>query len=218
MPGAKSEARTQDLDRYFPKSRKNRGTETVADAVLKCKWTILILADLADGFTRPSQILRRHPELTPKVLWERLNKLVSLSVVCRRQGSGYPKKTCYRLTAEGRRLSCWARALTATGLSVSQWEEILRCRHTLRILRLLLRQSARPKVLRFRLSVTDKVLFDRLRKLESTGLVQRRILSGRPIQVFYAVTPQAQALRPLLDRAAPLDRVSQRSVPSDDSE
>lgn len=46
--------------------------------------------------------------------------------------------------------------------------------------------------------VSQKMLTQTLRHLERDGLLQRTLLSDRPIQVSYALTPLGQSLAPIL--------------------
>ncbi|MCS7224117.1 MAG: winged helix-turn-helix transcriptional regulator [Armatimonadetes bacterium] len=182
----------------FPISKVPRWLTPPVDEVLRCKWSVLVLALLGEGKRRPSQILKSCPGLTAKVLGERLKKLQILGLVQREPSDGFPKKTIYRLTPHGRRAAQWASLLISSGLTYDQWTQILGCRHTARVLSFLAHQSCRPKVLRYQLRMSDKVLFDRLKKLEQMGLVVRRVLAARPLQVFYALSPKAQNVLALL--------------------
>jgi DNA-binding HxlR family transcriptional regulator len=47
-------------------------------------------------------------------------------------------------------------------------------------------------------TLSDKVLADRLRDLQSRGLVYRRVHTGFPTRTTYALTPAGVQLRPLL--------------------
>lgn len=168
--------------------------------LLRCKWSVCVLAALGERLCRPSQILRRFSDLTPKVLWQRLKKLEKLGLVKRLAFDGYPRRTEYRLTSEGKRLAVWAESLLRSGLTVDELTAILKCRYMVAILLLLSNQPRRPKGLKARLKVSDKVLFERLSKLESLGLVSREILPTKPIQVLYHLTEKGKAILPLLQK------------------
>ncbi len=166
--------------------------------VLRCKWSVAVLAALNDGFRRPSQILRHYPSLTAKVLAERLRKLERLNLVERFAFDGYPRHTEYRLTVDGEVLARWAKGLLTSGLSMDELTTVLRCRYIVAILRLLTERPRRPKELRARLRIADKLLFERLAKLETLQLVRREIVPTRPLQVRYHLTERGAALLPLL--------------------
>jgi DNA-binding HxlR family transcriptional regulator len=166
--------------------------------ILRCKWSVVVLAELGDGTSRPSQILRRHSNLKPKVLWQRLRKLERFNLVQRFTFDGYPRRTDYRLTEEGLKLAQWAKSLLQSGLTLDELTTVLRCRYMVAILKLLAQQPRRPKSLRARLKIADKLLFERLAKLERLGLVWREIVPTKPIQVRYHLTERARSLMPLL--------------------
>ncbi len=166
--------------------------------ILRCKWSVVVLAELGDGASRPSQILRRHSNLKPKVLWQRLRKLERFKLVQRFTFDGYPRRTDYRLTEEGLKLAQWAKSLLQSGLTLDELTTVLRCRYMVAILKLLAQQPRRPKSLRARLKIADKLLFERLAKLERLGLVWREIVPTKPIQVRYHLTERARSLMPLL--------------------
>jgi len=46
--------------------------------------------------------------------------------------------------------------------------------------------------------VSDRVLSERLKELEQTGIVTRRVIPDPPIRVEYALTEKGQALDPIL--------------------
>lgn len=180
-------------------------------AVLGCKWSVAVLVALYKGFIRPSQILRHYPSLTGKVLWERLSKLTALSFVRKVDYHSFPRHTEYHLTEQGRKIAVWAKALMESGLGIDELTTVLRCRYMVAILKLLSEQPRRPKSLKARLRVADKILFDRLAKLEVLGLVQREIVPTRPVQVRYHITERGRSLLPLLPeerkRAAKIDPI-----------
>ncbi|MDQ2623468.1 MAG: helix-turn-helix transcriptional regulator [Actinomycetota bacterium] len=44
--------------------------------------------------------------------------------------------------------------------------------------------------------LSDRLLSQRLRELEATGLVERRVEDGKPVRVFYGLTEKGLGLRP----------------------
>ena len=47
--------------------------------------------------------------------------------------------------------------------------------------------------------ISDRLLSERLRELESAGLVKRTVCAGPPISVVYELTPSGRDLEPALD-------------------
>jgi DNA-binding HxlR family transcriptional regulator len=72
--------------------------------LLRCKWTIAILGLLSEGCNRPSQLERSLDGLTPKVLNERLAKLMRYGLLERRNYDETPPHVEYVLTRRGEEL------------------------------------------------------------------------------------------------------------------
>ncbi|MFN4179695.1 MAG: winged helix-turn-helix transcriptional regulator, partial [Armatimonadota bacterium] len=130
---------------------------------------------------------------------------------------GFPRHTEYRLTLLGKKVAKWAKRLLESGLTVDELTAVLRCRYMVEMLRLLAQQPRRPKGLRARLKISDKLLFERLAKLEALSLVRREIIPTRPVQVRYHLTERAQTLLPLLTAEATVKRAEKIGVQKDAS-
>lgn len=69
------------------------------------------------------------------------------------------------------------------------------------ILRVLLDGPARFGEIQARVpDLSDRLLSERLKELEETGIVVRTVDDGRPVQVRYSLTKRGQALEPVLDQ------------------
>ena len=78
--------------------------------------------------------------------------------------------------------------------------EILGKRWTGLILRALMDSPRRFTQIRAYVEgLSDRLLSERLQELEAEGIVERRVHTGRPVQVEYALTKKGAALRPVLD-------------------
>ena len=75
--------------------------ELAVQQILKCKWTMAILASIAAGVQRPADLLRACPGLSHKVLDQRLAKLVRLRVAVRAVVSERPRHVSYALSDFG---------------------------------------------------------------------------------------------------------------------
>jgi DNA-binding HxlR family transcriptional regulator len=58
--------------------------------------------------------------------------------------------------------------------------------------------------------LSDRLLSERLKELESEGIVERRVLDGSPVRVEYSLTPKGEALEPALRE---LKRWAQKNLP-----
>lgn len=78
--------------------------------------------------------------------------------------------------------------------------EILGKRWTALILRALVDGPKRFTEIRaYVAGLSDRLLSERLQELESEGIVQRHVHTGRPVQVEYALTQKGADLRPVLE-------------------
>lgn len=81
------------------------------------RWTTLVLRNLMSGggyaYTELAESL---PQLSDKVLTERLRSLVAAGLVERRVADGFPRRTEYRITTRGQELRPLLIELYRTGL------------------------------------------------------------------------------------------------------
>ncbi|MGA4839940.1 winged helix-turn-helix transcriptional regulator [Streptomyces sp. G45] len=84
----------------------------IALAALRGRWTTLVVRELLDGATRTySELAARLPQLSDKVLTDRLAQLAAAGVVQRTRTPGWPPAVTYRLTPHGRELGPVLQAL-----------------------------------------------------------------------------------------------------------
>ncbi|MBB5852786.1 winged helix-turn-helix transcriptional regulator [Amycolatopsis umgeniensis] len=76
----------------------------VALAAISGRWTTLVLRELMSGARSFSDLRAALPELSAKVLTERLGDLTSRRLAIREELPGFPSRTSYRLTPAGRAL------------------------------------------------------------------------------------------------------------------
>ena len=81
------------------------------------RWTGAILAVLLDGPLHFSEIRRLVPDISDRLLSERLKELEAEGVVSRRVIEGSPVRTEYALTEKGQALEPAVRALQSWGRS-----------------------------------------------------------------------------------------------------
>lgn len=171
--------------------------------LFKCKWTLHILAELRTRPRRTVELLRALPGLRAKVLHTRLDELRWAGLIDRRERSGYPRHVEYRLTSEGQRLSPLIDQLLQSGVASETIVVVLHCKWMRRILGLLLERPHRMSELKRALpGISNKVLSERLRRLEALGLVTRTVSAERPVRVIYSVTERASSLVELCRRTS----------------
>jgi DNA-binding HxlR family transcriptional regulator len=76
----------------------------MVEEILGCKWSVMLLSLLAQGPQRPSHMLKTCKGLSPKVLNERLQKMMAFGILHRTAfGEKPPLRVEYSLTAFGSR-------------------------------------------------------------------------------------------------------------------
>lgn len=69
--------------------------------VIGCKWSLSVLMAAAEGVTRPGAMERHIPEISTKVLNERLRKLTAYGLLRQQRFAELPPRTEYTLTDFG---------------------------------------------------------------------------------------------------------------------
>ncbi|MDQ0985572.1 helix-turn-helix domain-containing protein [Streptomyces sp. V2I9] len=87
----------------------------VALAAVSGRWTTLVLRELMGGPLGFSELRQRLPELSAKVLSQRLSQLGDRGLVSVERRRGFPVRTSYTLTGAGRALRPLLIELYATG-------------------------------------------------------------------------------------------------------
>lgn len=88
--------------------RVSRGSPRVSamvEDVIGCKWSLHVLGLVRRGTHRPGAMQRSIEGLTPKVLNERLRKLMRFGILEKRTYPEIPPRVEYRLTVFGRRFT-----------------------------------------------------------------------------------------------------------------
>ena len=75
----------------------------IFESCLGCKWTLHVLEQVRRGVNRPGALVRTAEGLTPKVLNERLAKLVRFGILEKVSFAEVPPRVEYEFTAFGRR-------------------------------------------------------------------------------------------------------------------
>ncbi len=74
------------------------------EQILKCKWSITLLQLCSKGYKRPKDFLKMCTNLSAKVMYERLKKMVQFGILKRQvYGDKPPIKVEYNLTPFGER-------------------------------------------------------------------------------------------------------------------
>lgn len=75
----------------------------MVENIIRCKWSLSVLAAIRQGVNRPGQMERSIDGITTKVLNERLRKLVRFGIVDKKIFAKVPPHVEYTLTDFGRK-------------------------------------------------------------------------------------------------------------------
>lgn len=81
--------------------------------VIGCKWSLSVLMAVAEGVARPGAMERHIPEISTKVLNERLRKLTGYGLLTQERFAELPPRTEYTLTAFGEQVMALVSQLRA---------------------------------------------------------------------------------------------------------
>lgn len=96
----------------------------VSLAAISGRWTTLVLRNLLSGGSHSySELAASLPQLSDKVLADRLRELVSADLVTRITTSGFPQRTEYRVTERGEELRHLLIELYRTGLALQSHDK-----------------------------------------------------------------------------------------------
>lgn len=84
-------------------TRKNIDYQKLED-VIGCKWSVAVLATIAEGIIRPGEIERHIQGISTKVLSERFRKLSAYGLLQKHAYAELPPRTEYELTDKGKSL------------------------------------------------------------------------------------------------------------------
>lgn len=93
------------LEKNISTKSGEKSTYRCLEDVIGCKWSVSVLLAATDGVTRPGAMEKYIPEISTKVLNERLRKLTRYGLLHQTRYAESPPRTEYTLTEFGRRLT-----------------------------------------------------------------------------------------------------------------
>ncbi len=82
---------------------EKQNAKRMVENIIRCKWSLSVLAKIQKGINRPGAIERSIEGLTTKVLNERLRKLVRFGILEKKIFAEIPPRVEYDLTEFGRK-------------------------------------------------------------------------------------------------------------------
>jgi DNA-binding HxlR family transcriptional regulator len=155
-------------------------------AVLKCKWSLSIISELARGPANFATLARKLG-ISNKVLTDKLKRLSASSLV-HMLGGGV-----YSLSPEGYNIIETVNPLIRRGIDPIHLGEVLKCKWMREIISKLMGGPMYPsEILKANPGLSWKVLSQRLQKLVRMGFVSREIIPTSPVRVRYMLTNQGR--------------------------
>lgn len=148
-----------------------------------------ILFALFDGPKRPLFILKNMPGLSKKILYERLYSMQKDRILEREVIKVFPSHVEYRLSYDGKVLIPILKEIKELGLSADVLTDIIKCKWVRSILVLLSDKPLRTAQIKNALNgISNKVLSEKIKKLQRYGLIEKRILPSVPVTVEYKLS------------------------------
>ncbi len=86
------------------------------------------------------------------------------------------------------------------------FQQILKCKWTLMILDRLYNVSKRPGELRRSIKgLSSKVMYERLKMLENKGIIKRKLIYEKPLEVRYELTERGHKITELINQIRNLE-------------
>jgi len=97
-----------------------RDVKRMVENVIRCKWSLSVIALVRSGVNRPGAMERSVEGLTTKVLNERLRKLVRFGILEKTIYAEIPPRVEYRLTAFGEKFTGLLDAIESLEKEISE--------------------------------------------------------------------------------------------------
>ncbi len=98
--GVSTRGEGENQPEALPQKRVN--IAAAVESIVRCKWSLQVLARIRRGINRPGALVRACPGLSTKVLNERLARMVRFGILQRVAFPEIPPRVEYRLTGLGR--------------------------------------------------------------------------------------------------------------------
>lgn len=168
---------------------------------LSCKWTIAILFTLLDIPQRPSTIVASTPGMSKKVFYERISTMIEDGLLEKTLIRVFPSHVEYKFTKNGKEIVPLLRELRKLGIGEEPLSHVFKCKWLKSILLALSKNTLRSTEIRDAIgNVSNKVLSEKLKKLERFHLVKKTLKVEVPIRAEYNLSHPGKRLAEYLTR------------------
>lgn len=162
---------------------------------LSCKWSIAILFALLEIPERPSRILASAPGMSKKVFYERVSFMIEDGLIEKTVINTFPSHVEYKLTKKGKEIVPLLRELRRLAIGEEPLSHVFKCKWLKSILLALLKNTLRSTEIRQAIgNISNKVLSEKLKKLERFDLIEKALKVEAPIRAEYNLSPSGKRL------------------------
>lgn len=178
---------------------KHMSHNEFSDNYLSHKWTISILFDLLDSTQRPSTILKTKKGISKKIFYESIFPMINDGFVEKKVVKVFPSHVEYRFTDKGESMFPFLNELRELKINPEILSHVFKCKWLKSILLSLLGKTLRAMELKETIGdVSNKVLSEKLKKLEKFQVVERTLKAEVPVRVEYKVNDSGKRLAEFL--------------------
>ena len=168
---------------------------------LSFKWSIDIFFSLTDLPQRPSFIFQESNGISKKVLYDRISFLIEKGLLEKKVITLFPSHVEYKFTKDGEEIVPFLRELKGLEIDTEVLSYVFKYKWIKPILISLSGKSLRAMELKKSIEgISNKVLSERLRKLEKLQLIDRKLTADVPVRVDYKTTDSGKRLAEFLTK------------------
>ena len=168
---------------------------------LSCKWNIEIFFCLLEFGKRPSEILQTTTGISKKVFYERISFLLDRGLLEKRVITIFPSNVEYKFSVYGEKMIPFFYELKSLRIETEALSLVFKCKWVKAILFSLSGRSLRSMELKNAIGdISNKVLSEKLRKLEDCKLIDRTLKAEVPVRVDYKACDSGQRLTVFLTK------------------
>jgi len=166
---------------------------------LSCRWIIAVFFNLLDGPQRPAELFRNIHGMSKKVFYERISSLIDDGFITKRVIKVFPSHVEYSFTENGEEFIPFLTELRALNITDEAISHVFKCKWLKSILIALSKNSMRMMELKSAIGeISNKVLSEKLKKLERFLLVERTVEIDSPVKVKYRLSQPGKYLADFL--------------------
>lgn len=168
---------------------------------LSCRWIITIFLNLLNGPQRPAEMFREIHGMSKKVFYERMSSLINGGLIKKKVIRDFPSHVEYSFTEKGEEFVPFLKELRSLNIDEEFIHHVFKCKWLKSILIALSKNTMRTMELKNAIGeISNKVLSEKLKKLERFLLIDRSIELDVPVKVKYNLSQSGKYLANFLSK------------------